>query len=80
MSAIARCTAASASGLTAVEPFTTLDTVERETPAAAATSSMVGLLIGLPSSYESRARGIRSSERSVVREEPPDLLREREPR
>ena len=31
----------SAAGLTAVDPFTTRDTVERETPAAAATSSMV---------------------------------------
>src|SRR5690606_13003816 len=32
----------SASGLTAVEPLTTRETVERETPAAAATCSIVG--------------------------------------
>ncbi|GAA1234340.1 hypothetical protein GCM10009588_09680 [Microbacterium phyllosphaerae] len=38
---MARCTATSASGLTAVDPFTTRDTVDRETPAADATSSMV---------------------------------------
>src|SRR4249919_2738232 len=38
---MARCTASSASGLTAVDPFTTRETVDRETPAAAATSSIV---------------------------------------
>src|SRR5690606_38891836 len=38
---MAFCTAASASALTAVDPFTTRDTVERETPATAATSSIV---------------------------------------
>src|SRR5690606_6136397 len=42
---IASCTAASASGLTEVEPLTTRDTVERETPADAATSSMVALML-----------------------------------
>src|SRR5690606_4004219 len=38
---MAACTAVRASGLTAVEPLTTRDTVDRDTPAAAATSSMV---------------------------------------
>src|SRR5690606_38477531 len=40
--AIASCTDVSASGLTAVGPLTTRETVERETPAAAATCSIVG--------------------------------------
>ncbi|GAB3605023.1 hypothetical protein GCM10027413_04320 [Conyzicola nivalis] len=35
-------TFASTSGLTLVDPLTTRDTVDRETPAAAATSSSVG--------------------------------------
>ena len=44
---MARWTASSAAGLTAVEPFTTRDTVERETPAAAATSSIVAVARGV---------------------------------
>ena len=36
-----------AAGLTAVDPFTTRDTVERETPAAAATSSIVATARGV---------------------------------
>src|SRR6478735_9840309 len=38
---MARCTASRAVGLTAVDPLTTRETVDRDTPAAAATSSIV---------------------------------------
>src|SRR5690606_4279473 len=44
-SRMARLTDSSAVGLTDVEPFTTRETVDRETPASAATCSIVAVVV-----------------------------------